>query len=256
MSIWLNSSLLFIITIAAGLAAFRVPKVSQKRFNLILSFSGAYLLAVTVIHIIPELFIAPNQTTGQTVGLFILIGFLFQSVLEYFSKGVEHGHIHIHASQEGHTPHSNVFSASILISLLIHAFLEGSLLMHPHHEAVHENGRNLLVAIAIHKIPEAFALIAVLLSHGTGRSKTVLFLLLLALASPLGMLMSEITYHYFAVDGQVFGKLFALVAGGFLHISATIFFETDPQHRFRTERMLFLLAGAMAATILEFYTSL
>lgn len=254
MNIWLNSSFLFAVTVAAGLAAFRIPKISRRKFNLILSFSGAYLLAVTVIHIIPELFVESGSTSGQTVGLFILIGFLFQTVLEYFSKGVEHGHIHIHhSSKEGHHTHGSVFSASILISLLIHAFLEGTLLTHPHHAAVHETGANLLAAITIHKVPEAFALIAVLLNHGTGKPKTVFFLLLLAVASPLGMFMSRFTYLYFSLEGHIFSKLFALVTGGFLHISATIFFETDPQHRFRVERMLFLLAGATAATIPELF---
>ena len=58
-----------------------------KNINLLLTFSGAYLLAVTTQHLIPEVF---SSKQDNSIGIFILIGFLFQIILEYFSKGIEH----------------------------------------------------------------------------------------------------------------------------------------------------------------------
>src|SRR5690606_32121841 len=32
----------------------------------------------------------------KKIGLFIMLGIVFQIILEYFSKGAEHGHVHVH----------------------------------------------------------------------------------------------------------------------------------------------------------------
>mgnify|MGYP006190684695 CR=1 FL=1 len=63
---------------------------SSTGFQLLLSFSGAYLLSVTVLELLPEVY-----TSGdEKVGIFIMLGLLLQIVLEFVSKGVEHGHMH------------------------------------------------------------------------------------------------------------------------------------------------------------------
>ena len=63
--------------------------------------------------------------------------FLMQTILEFFSKGAEHGHIHTH-------PHTKGLPWLLFISLGIHAFFEGIPL------ASVENGQLLLWAIVIH----------------------------------------------------------------------------------------------------------
>ena len=47
---------------------------------ILLTFSGAYLLAVSVLHLLPELF--HNNNTDKYIGLYILGGFLIQIFLE------------------------------------------------------------------------------------------------------------------------------------------------------------------------------
>ncbi len=49
---------------------------------------------MTVIHLIPDLFMSGENPF--TLGLYILLGFFLQKVLENFSNGVEHGHMHLH----------------------------------------------------------------------------------------------------------------------------------------------------------------
>ena len=36
----------------------------------------------------------------SAIGIFIMIGIVFQIILEYFSKGAEHGHVHGHDKME------------------------------------------------------------------------------------------------------------------------------------------------------------
>ena len=75
--------LLFVSVLAGAVIVelFRIKK--GKNIQLLLTFSGAYLLAVSVLHLIPELF--TNQL-NEKIGVFILAGFLIQILLEYFSQ--------------------------------------------------------------------------------------------------------------------------------------------------------------------------
>ena len=86
-----------------GLAVFFVPAMEQQRFKTLLAFSGAYLFSITVIHILPELFEARSIVN---TGIFVLAGFFLQMILEYFSSGIEHGHIHNHEEDRSILPYS------------------------------------------------------------------------------------------------------------------------------------------------------
>ena len=83
---------------------------SENRLKLLIAFSGAYLFAITVLHLIPEIY--HTNTDGRYIGLFILTGFFIQIILEHFSQGIEHGHTHLQGS----------IPLSMLLGLCIHAF--------------------------------------------------------------------------------------------------------------------------------------
>jgi zinc and cadmium transporter len=91
MGIW-ELILLFGSSMIGGLAIFLLKKDNSNRLKLVLSFSGAYLFAITILHLIPDVY----KTGNTEIGLFILGGFLLQIVMEQFSEGIEHGHIHMH----------------------------------------------------------------------------------------------------------------------------------------------------------------
>src|SRR5687768_10634079 len=114
MKIW-GIILLFSTAFLGGSAVFFFRKDMSRNLKLILSFSGAYLFAITVLHLIPELY----EDGSRLTGVFVLLGFAFQIILEQFSEGIEHGHLHMHK----HSAHS--FPLGIMLSLCIHAFLEG-----------------------------------------------------------------------------------------------------------------------------------
>src|SRR6187401_2067083 len=95
------------------IALFLKPK-NKTNLKLLLAFSGSFLLSSTVIHLLPEVY----ESKNGNIGLFIMLGILFQIILEFFSIGAEHGHVHGH-------PHMNHIPWLLFISLCIHAFLEG-----------------------------------------------------------------------------------------------------------------------------------
>ena len=89
------------------------PK-AKTNLKLLLAFSGSFLLSLTVMHLLPDVY----ESGNNSVGIFIMLGILFQIILEFFSKGAEHGHVH------GHDKMTQM-PWLLFISLCIHAFLEG-----------------------------------------------------------------------------------------------------------------------------------
>ncbi len=76
------------------IATFFRPK-SKKNLKLLLAFSGSFLLALTVSHLLPAVYESSHahDASGHVhngVGFFIMFGIIFQIVLEYFSQGAEH----------------------------------------------------------------------------------------------------------------------------------------------------------------------
>lgn len=234
MEIW-EIVILFASAFLGGLTIFFAKKANTQRLKLVLSFSGAYLFAITVLHLIPEVY----QSGDAMIGLFVIGGFLFQIVLEQFSEGIEHGHIHSHA-------HAHVaFPLGIMASLCIHAFLEGMPLANGHQ---HE----LVFGIALHHIPAAFALGSVLLQHQVSKRNIVILLAIFATMSPLGYTLSKgLSSGSMGTIDLYFDRIMGIVIGIFLHISTTILFESSVDHRFNLKKMVAVLTG-LAVAVLSF----
>ena len=100
----------YIITFSAVIIGFirLLLKPQKKNIKLLLAFSGAFLLSLTVLHLLPGIIQRRTQTTFTkekkthdfTSWVFIMIGILFQILLEFFSKGAEHGHVHVHTDEK------------------------------------------------------------------------------------------------------------------------------------------------------------
>jgi len=239
--------ILFLAAMVFGLISLALPKVNQKAYKLVLIFGGSYLFAITIIHILPELY--STAANPIAIGAYVLGGFFLQQVLEYFTSGAEHGHVHKPSDEHGHSMSSAIL---LLVALLLHSFLEGSLLAHPSDNHAHHESVSLLMGIVLHKAPAAFALMSILLCH-TKKSTAIIFLVIFALGSPIGMLVGDYYVENQILSTKVFTILFAVVSGNFLHISTTIVFEGSSDHSFNARRLGVALLGALIAIGAEFY---
>jgi len=239
MEIW-KILVLFFCAFLGGCAIFLVKSDRSKLLKLILSFSGAYLFAITVLHLIPD---AYSGVDAHDIGIYILIGFLIQVFLEQFSEGVEHGHMHHHHHQEGHS-----FPYPIMISLCLHAFLEGMPLAKDQHN-------ELIFGIALHHIPAAFALASILMQNHYKAPSLLFFIGVFAVMAPLGFFLSYgISTGSIGGIESYFNKMMGIVIGIFLHISTTILFETSVDHKFTRRKMVAVLIG-IAVALIGFYTA-
>jgi zinc and cadmium transporter len=214
-----------------GLAVFFVKNDNNVRLKLILSFSGAYLFAITVLHLLPDVY---KSDQSHVVGLFILGGFILQILLEQFSEGIEHGHIHLHH-------HQKRFPWGIMLSLCFHAFLEGMPL-------TAKESHQLVFGIAIHHIPAAFALGSVLVVENIRKNLVIVYLVVFAAMSPLGYVFSFLLSEGSVSSlGSYYPYIMGIVIGIFLHISTTILFESTVDHKFSIKKTIAVLIGVSLA---------
>ncbi|HSM63419.1 MAG TPA: ZIP family metal transporter [Gillisia sp.] len=213
------------VLIGYAIALFLKPN-SSIGFKLLLSFSGAYLLSITVFELLPNVY----ESGSAQIGVFIMLGLLLQIILEFLSKGAEHGHMH-------HDETASNFPVLLLISLSIHSLMEGFPLNSTEH---------LLYGVVVHKIPVAAILSVFLFKSKIGKVKAVMFLVFFALMTPLG---SWIAGNFEIVD-QYIPYINAVVIGIFLHVSTTIIFEASKNHTFNASKLGVIVAGIVLAYLM------
>lgn len=227
---------LLLSVFAGGLLVVLLEKKNQAKFiKLSLAFSGGFLLAIAFIHFLPELY--AEQHTA--IGVWVLVGFLVQLFLEYFSGGIEHGHIHVHANKK--------IPYGLLISLSIHSFIEGIPLAdhaansHDHEHLIGHHHDSLLLGIILHQLPVAIALMTLLRKSLIKSSTSWILLIVFGMMTPLGLIFGT----FIPMDSSIpfMDILLALVVGMFLHISTTIIFETNENHRFNLAKLTAILLG-------------
>lgn len=217
-----------IISVLLGLVLVFLLKPSVKMVRLLLAFSGAYLLSVTILHLLPEVY--QLQHKYEHVGVFILAGIMLQSILESFSKGAEHGHIHVHGNE-------NKFPKLLFLSLCVHAFSEGL--------PIENANENLLWAIVVHKIPIAIVLTTLLLHTKLSQKKVVFFIIVFSSMSPIGVLFADkLTFFTTYIT-----EITALIIGVFLHISTIILFESSENHSFNFQKFTAILLGILLTIV-------
>jgi len=231
---------LFLSALLGGLLV--VTQCSMRILPRLLTFSGGYLLANTFLHLIPELFL--SKVVPLYVGGCMMIGFFLQRFIETFTAGVEHGHSM--APTSACLKEYKMFS--FLASIALHALLDGTLLAHGH--PGHATPKGLLLGMMLHKFLEAFALISVLRGFNLSIRHMLRYLVLFALASPVGLWLSDYAHHYISDGGSV--VLCAIVTGNFLYISATMLFEASPNHHSNQFTLWVSLLGAGLAALVQF----
>lgn len=219
----MNYLLLFLAVVIGYVIAVFLRKKEMRNMEVFLAFSGAFLLSITVFELLPQVF----ETHSKATGVYIMLGILLQIFLEFFSKGAEHGHVHLH-SEAKHFPWM------LFVSLCIHAFMEGF----PISE---EN--NLLIAIIIHKVPVAIILSFFFITAGYKRSTILIFIFFFALMTPLGNFISR---NYDVVH-RYENQITAIVIGIFLHVSTTILFESSKNHKFNASKMSAVIIAVVIA---------
>jgi zinc transporter ZupT len=217
------SAIIYIVPILAVWFGFVFVWVAKPKnsnnIKLLLAFSGAFLLSLTFFELLPDVYHGHNP---KIIALYILGGILLQVFLEFFSKGAEHGHMHIQLKE-------NKFPTLLFLSLSVHALVEGV--------PIHDND-SILYGIIIHKIPIAIILSIFLINSKMKLGTVLLFIGAFSLMTPLGSYLSTVPWV------QDYGHLLtALTIGVFFHISTIILFESSQGHKFNLRKVVVIILG-------------
>lgn len=222
--------LFFAVPLLAGIGTHMI-RPEGRWLKLLLSASGAFLLGVVFLHMLPDLYVED----GSAMGFWLLAGFMLQVLLEPVSKGIEHGHFHAGAG---------TLPVATLMGLCLHSFLEGI----PFADARVVGHLPFVAGVVLHKVPMAIALAAILLRSAWSRPRAWLGLVIFALAAPMGI-VAGVRLEAFFGGGLMRGML-ALAIGMLLHIGTTIIFESAPGHRVDRGRLLAVIAGLGSSLVL------
>lgn len=219
---------------------FDIKFLTSERVKWITTFSGAYLLGVTFIHIIPEIFSGHGHASHQhdsgdsgAIGFWIFLGFFIQLLLDYFSKGIEHGHVH------------KKIGWTVVIALSIHSFIEAV----PIFTDMNHQHNQLMLGVLLHKVPVAIVLANILKQDPVSKSKAFLLISLFVLSAPLGIVAGA----NFTVLQEYHKEILAVVVGLLLHISTTILFESTTDHHIKIQKLIAILAGFGLSFLLIFF---
>ncbi len=222
----MNYFLLFLSVVLGFVIALPFKNKEVKQLGIVLAFSGAFLLSITLFELLPGVYHVPSKS----IGVYIIIGILLQIFLEIFSQGAEHGHVYAPTKKE-------IFPWLLFISLSIHALFEGFPI---------SDSNNLMIGVIVHKIPIALILSLFFIKASYSKFTTLLFLFLFALMTPIGSWLST----YCEILQEYKTQLTAITIGVFLHVSTTILFESSKNHKFNLSKMIAVIVAIIIVYLL------
>ena len=204
--------LIFAISIIGGLLPL-VKSWSKDSFRLIISFGAGVLFGTCFFHMLPAI----TPFLGSNVGIPIMIGFFIIYILEKF--------VMVHTCEEDVCDFHTI-GMSAFLGISFHSLLEG--LSMGAGFIMQDIGFMVFAAIVVHKFPSALSLTGILIQGEYKKNKIIQLILILALATPVGALIS-----YFVLKEMneiILAWAIGISSGTFLYIASSDLLPLVHQH--------------------------
>ena len=256
MSTWLVIGVLFGSVSIVGILTLIFESFFSKIKQYVTTIGVSFVLSLICIHILPELF----ANTAPNLGVYLLIGFLIQIILELFSRGVEHGHVHGHEhNHEGGLEITNKVIYTLFFGLCVHAFIEGIPLFiideihhHGHTHAHASQGAFSTVffwAIVSHKVPVAIVLMLFFISAKIKKSTALILFFTFAFMTPLGGLTGTFLQDQNWFD-SLSVNLLAITSGMLLHITTLLIVDEYHNNKDKVKNIFLIIGGILLGLII------
>ena len=229
---WIQLGFWALVTGGTPLVLLAVPyvahRISDRGFHLMLGVSAGILGGLATIDILPKAFETAAgipELMPHAVPIGIASGFFLMFVVERHlltPKGGSHSHF-----EDGKPIQS--FGTLAASALLVHGAMDGFVI--PLGFAVSDIvGTVIVLAVALHQIPDSFAALMVGLASGASRKRTLTYVLATAIDTPLGIVLGVL----FLSAGTFWLPVgLGFSAGTFLFVSAADIIP-ELQHRSRS----------------------
>jgi zinc and cadmium transporter len=175
---------------------------SVRALETMVALSAGFMISASLTDIFPEAI----DRGGRAAALAALAGYLLVHLTQHTLAP------HFHFGEETH-PVSELVSASALVGLLLHTFVDGVAIASGFRVSA-ALGTLVFVAILLHKFPEGLAISSLFLAAGAGRRRAMYAATALGAATVTGVVMTE-TVALLTVYGL------ALSAGVTLYVGAS-----------------------------------
>lgn len=242
----------FFSTIAGGFAALRL----QHRLHALMAIAAGVVVATAVADLFPEAYELAGHERVLEIGVAAVGGFLGFSFLEAFlhQSSFEHAREDGHDQDEGHAGHTTsvpqpaglgLLGLLPPISLVLHSAMDG-LIIGLAFQAGDDLGLIVLLAVLLHDFADGMNVATVALEAARGVRVAVAFVLLDAIAAPVGGLLSTVI----TIDDPTLGILLAMFGGVFLAVGAGHLLPESQHHDPGRAPQMVALAGIGAAVVL------
>ena len=241
----------FFSTIAGGYAALRL----RHRLHVLMAVAAGVVFATAVADLLPEALELAGPGRVLDIGVGAVVGFIGFSFLEAFlhqssfehalEAGLAGGAEPTAAPSPAVRSRAGVIGLLPPISLVIHSALDG-LVIGLAFQAGDDTGLIVLIAVLAHDFADGMNIVTVVLDAARGVRIAVLFVLLDAVAAPVGAVLSSLI----TVEPATLGFLLATFAGVFLAIGAGHLLPESQHHDPSRGPVMVALAGVGAAIAL------
>lgn len=203
---WIIVFSAFSLGMVGTFIAVQLASLKKAWLNLGLGFGSGFLLAIAIGEMLPEAVEASSKAFFM-----VLLGFCLAYLLEHIFKSTNF--MHIHGAEEEDSPEIIGFVAFLAISL--HSLIDGIAIATALLSSFRV-GIFVATAVVIHKIPDGFALGTLLIAKKHTKRSLLGLSFLLALATPVGAILSFYLLKGLSLNAGLF---LGLSAGTFIYIS-------------------------------------
>lgn len=199
------SVLAVVATVLGGFLILRRQKWAERNLWRVLAFGSGVLLAMTFLHLLPEAWSVNARVTGVAVVTAMVLLLAAEQFTVVHACGEVGEHCTVHR-----------VGNPALAALFVHSLADGLAIAFSFRSS-EPLGTAVGVAVIAHKCSDGMTLSTLFLDSGHSRPKTAGLVGLLALATPLGVMLGLSTGPW--ASGTVLAALLGLAAGGFIYIS-------------------------------------
>ncbi len=168
-----------IANVLGGLLITRAPRGGRRAQRLVLAFGAGFMLAVTLLAMVPE------ALEDASAGAWILVGYLLVHVTQHVLTP------HFHFGEETHKEAmvDQWVGTAALLGLLLHTFFDGVAIASAFDVGT-SLGLLVFVAVFVHKVPEGVTVASIMLVSGNSERRALLAVVMLGLSTVAGVLLT------------------------------------------------------------------
>jgi len=219
---------------------------SRNNSAVLVSYSAGVLISVGLLHLLPESQALTGYAELAVLAAFIAFYFLEHHLFFHAShEELHHTSLEVHGSHPECCTNPHPLGGVAFAGMAMHSLIDG-LIIGTGFEVDPRLGAVAAIGVICHEVPEGIAMLSILLHYGYQRSKAIRFTAIVALATPLGALLTYALVR--ELDPDTIGILLAFASGSFIYIAAS---DLIPEsHRTRGwKSTLALCAGILTGVL-------